>query len=331
MNPRRGFVLGAAVCAVLGATLAGVHAQSSPIVTSLTIFAGSPAGLWRSRDWGGTWQLARKESPVHTILPIGTAVFVGTDGGMLLSYDFGESWTDVALDAPVLSIVPSRYMLSDPVVFAGTTKGLLKSQDAGKTFRPVGLDDTPVFRLEWPGPTLVLATGRGVILSPDAGVTFIGPGEGLPAGAARALALSSYFAVDPVLFAGVGSHGVFRSSDGGRSWAPAGLAGHNVNDLVWLGPLLYAATDQGLFQSTDVGKTWLPLGQGITGRAARRLMFPLAPSSGVEAFLGTDQGVYRTPDGGLNWQKSGLADERVLSLATFPPPDPVVGKRRKSE
>ena len=268
---------------------------------------------------------------MHTILPIGSAVFVGTDVGVLLSYDFGESWTDVALDAPVLSIMPSRYLLSDPMVFAGTAKGLFKSQDAGKTFRPVGLEGTPVFRMEWPGPMLVMATGRGVVLSPDGGVTFTGPGEGLPEGGARALALSSFFAVDPVLFTGVGNHGVFRSSDGGRTWAPAGLAGHTVNDLVWLGPLLYAATDQGLFQSTDVGKSWLPLGQGITGRAARRLMFPLAPSSGVEAFLGTDQGVYRTPDGGLNWLKSGLADERVLTLATFPPPDPVLNVGRKKK
>jgi photosystem II stability/assembly factor-like uncharacterized protein len=314
--------------AAFAAGLAGVQAQSPPIVTSLTLFAGSPAGLWRSRDWGGTWQLARKESPVHTVLPLGTAVFVGTDSGLLVSYDFGESWSDVALDAAVLSIVPSRYLLSDPKVFAGTTKGLLKSEDGGKTFRPTKLEGTAVFRLEWPGPTLVLATGRGVLVSPDAGLTFDGPGEGLPPGEARAMALSSFFAVDPVLFAGIGGHGVFRSSDGGRSWAPAGLTGHTVNDLVWLGPVLYAATDQGLFQTTDIGKTWTPLGQGIAGRVAQRLLFPLAPGSGAEAFLATDDGVYRTPDGGLNWQKSGLAGERVLILATFPPPDPVVNVKR---
>lgn len=304
------------------------NAQSPTIVTSLTLFAGSPAGLWRSRDWGSTWQLARKEAPVHTVLPLGTAVFVGTETGVLLSYDFGETWTDVALDAAVLSIAPSRYLLSDPMVFAGTTKGLLKSEDAGKTFRPTKLEGTPVFRLEWPGPALILATGRGVLVSPDAGLNFTGPGDGLPPGEARAMALSSFFPVDPVLFAGVGGHGVFRSSDGGRSWVPAGLAGQTVNDLVWLGPVLYAATDQGLFQSTDIGKNWSPLGQGISGRAARRLLFPLAPGSGAEAFLGTDQGVYRTPDGGLNWLKSGLGGEHVLTLGTFPPPDPVVNVKR---
>jgi photosystem II stability/assembly factor-like uncharacterized protein len=303
-------------------------AAAPPVVTSLTLFAGSPAGLWRSRDWGGTWELARPGA-LHAILPLGPAVFAGTQEGVLFSADFGQTFTDVPMEAPVLSILPSRYLQSDPIVFAGTTTGLLKSQDAGRTFRPTSLTGTPVHRLDWPGPALVVATGRGVLVSSDAAATFAEPGEGLPAGEARALALSSFFPIDPVLFAGIGRQGVFRSSDGGKSWSPAGLSEHTVNDLVWLGPILYAATDQGLFRSEDVGKNWRPLGEGLTGRAALRLMFPLAPASGAEAFLGTDEGVFRTTDGGLHWTKSGLAAERVSCLATFPPPAPVLNAKKK--
>jgi photosystem II stability/assembly factor-like uncharacterized protein len=327
---RRPLAGGLALAAVLAADTALVQGQAPPVVTSLTLFAGSPNGLWRSRDWGGTWERARAE-PAHTILPLGPRVYAGGEKGVLVSEDFGNTWTDQGLETAVLGILPSRYPLSDPTVFAGTASGLLKSEDGGKTFRPTPLAGTPVHRLEWPGPALVVASGRGVLVSMDAAATFTGPGDGLPPGEARALALSSFFAVDPVLFTGIGDQGVYRSGDGGRSWLAAGLAGHTVNDLVWLGPFLYAATDQGLFRSEDVGKTWSPLGEGLAGRAALRLMFPLAPQSGAEIFLGTDQGVFRTADGGHHWMKAGLAAERILCLATFPPPAPVLNTGRKKK
>ena len=72
--------------------------------------------------------------------------------------------------------------------------------------------------------------------------------------------LSSFFAVDPVIFAAPASGGVYRSADGGKTWAPAGLADEKVGDLVWLGPFLYAAADGGLFRSEDAGTTWTRLG-----------------------------------------------------------------------
>ena len=31
-------------------------ASAPPVVTTLTLFAGVAEGLWRSRDWGGTWE-----------------------------------------------------------------------------------------------------------------------------------------------------------------------------------------------------------------------------------------------------------------------------------
>ena len=330
MTVARRFSVGLSACAAAALSLSLGEAQNSPVVTSLTLFAGSPSGLWRSGDWGGRWELVRP-SATHTILPLGPRVFVGNETGVLLSEDFGQSWTEVVLETPVRAVLPSRYPQSDPTVFAGTAAGLLKSDDAGRSFRATVLTGTPVNRLEWPGPALVVATGQGVLVSEDAAGTFRPAGEGLPPGEARALALSSFFAVDPVLFAGVGSSGVFRSRDGARTWSASGLEDHTVHDLVWLGPILYAATDRGLFRSEDAGARWSPLGEGMAGRAALRLMFPLAPDSGAEAFLGTDDGIFRTTDGGHHWTKSGLPGERVLSLATFPPPAPALdtGKRRK--
>jgi hypothetical protein len=178
-----------------------------------------------------------------------------------------------------------------------------------------------VTRIVWPGPALVVATSRGVFVSSDSGATFTGATSGLPEGDVRALAVSSFFAADPVMFAGVGAAGVHRSSDGGKTWAKAGLQGEAVTDLAWLGPFLYAVAESGFYRSEDLGRNWEPLTRKMAA-APTRVLFPLMPASGAEIFLGTVGGMYRSPDGGLNWQKSGLEGLPVLCLATFPPPDP---------
>lgn len=316
----------------------GLTAASSqergPVVTSLTLFAGTPSGLWRSTDWGGRWERVNGRSTgvslsevgaVHGVTAIGRNVYLAADAGLFLSDDFGESWKKLGLEGRVLSVLPSRYPQADPTVFAGTPAGLLKSIDAGRTFAPTVLRGTPVRRIEWPGPALVVSTGHGILVSEDGGMSFAA-GTGLPDGEPQALAVSSFFARDPVLFAATGSAGVFRSSDGARTWAPAGLEGKVVRDLSWLGPILHAATDQGLFRSDDAGKTWVPAA-GLAARPARRLIFPLAPDSGLEAFLVTEDGIAHTADGGAHWKAAGRPDDAVLCLATFPPPDR--GRMRK--
>jgi photosystem II stability/assembly factor-like uncharacterized protein len=169
-----------------------------------------------------------------------------------------------------------------------------------------------------------------VLVSTDAGATTQPPGTGLPEGAElRALAVSSFFQVDPVLFAGFRGAGVYRSADAGATWAFAGLQGREVNDLAWLGPVLYAATDVGVLRTEDLGKTWTPLGLGLKGRI-NRLLFPLLPDSGAVVFAATDEGVFRSEDAGLNWRFSGMKGENVIAIATFPAPErlPPPQKRR---
>lgn len=304
-----------------------------PIVTSLALFAGTPEGLWRSTDWGRSWELVRGGSSgahldtlgaTRTILPLGPQVVAGGTGGFYLSNDFGETWERRGAVVDVTCLLISRYPNSDPTVFVGTAVGLLKSPDAGRTYLPTGLVGTAVRRLEWPGPALVAATGRGVLVSEDGGARFVGPGAGLGPGEVRAVVLSSFYPVDPVMFAAPES-GVYRTGDGGRTWSPAGLEGQRVHDLVWLGPFLYAAAESGFFRSEDAGRSWTRLSDS-PGRPSR-LVFPLAPAAGLEAFLATDHGVFRTADAGGHWYPAGLEGKEVFLVTTFPPPAPSSGKK----
>lgn len=309
----------------------------SSVVTSLTIFAGGPDGLWLSSDWGATWKKVEQKgeggvSPdlmgsVRAIIPVGPTVYVAGSGGAFMSNDFGETWSRWEIEEPVFSIMPSRYPLADLTVFVGTSKGLLISEDAGRTFKHTRLQGVSVERMDWPGPALIVGTSAGVVSTKDMGATWAPPGEGLPAGPVESMAISSFFAADPVLFAGIGREGVFHSADGGKTWGSVGLSEERVVDLVWLGPFLYALTERGLFRSQDVGATWTQIGKGLQG-ALQRILFPLAPANGAEVFVATDRGIWRSGDGAESFQSIGHIDEKVSVLATFPQV-PITGGRVK--
>lgn len=336
-----------AVALVFGLS-AAAQSQDGATVSSLTLFAGTASGLWRSGDWGTTWEKVRGRSPgasldavgaVTCLVPLGPQVYLGADSGLYLSLDFGETWRQVSQEPGCAVLLPSRFPLADATLFLATERGLLRSspdafaraEDADRVFTPTALSGPAVLDLAWPGPALIAATSAGVAISEDAGQHFKTPAGALPEGPVTALAASSYYASDPALLVGVGSAGVYRSSDGGAHWLAAGLAGREIHDLYWLGPLVYAATDGGVFRSDDLGVTWTPLNEGLKGRRALKLLFPLAPEAGTEAFLATDQGLYWTGDGGLRWTPSGekLRGETILSLGTFPAPDRSVNVKRK--
>jgi photosystem II stability/assembly factor-like uncharacterized protein len=321
---------------VLAASVICVSRMASPqgaVVPSLMVFAGTAEGLWRSSDWGESWDRMSGRSPgvsldalgaARAIRPLGPQVWLGGDGGVFLSDDWGVTWSRLSSTPGVSVVLPSRWPHSDPTVFVGTTAGLLRSQDGGRTPRPTALSCPGVRQLDWPGPALAVACELGLFVTTDVGEHFSGPGSGMPAAPVAAMALSAYFVADPVVFAAPRSGGVFRSSDGGANWRRAGLVDERVFDLVWIGRFLYAAAESALYRSEDMGASWTRL-SASPGRPAR-LLFPLG---GIEGFLATDRGIFRTPDAGEHWEPAGLAGRDVLEVATFPPPEASTGKKRR--
>ena len=141
----------------------------------------------------------------------------------------------------------SRVILLHPrnpaVMFAGgVSGGIWRTDDAGSSWRPLGESMANL-------AVNAMAMDPG---NPD--VLYAGTGEG-------------YFRED---VRGTGlplrGGGIFKSADGGATWAPLAATGtadfHWVNDLVISAHdtrRLYAATRTGVWQSLDAGATWTRL------------------------------------------------------------------------
>lgn len=135
-------------------------------------------------------------------------------------------------------------------------------------------------------------------------------------------------AVDPrsdsTLFIAAASGGVWKSTDGGTSFAPSWPAGlpRSIGALA-AGPdgVLYAGTGEagpgggsitydgaGLFRSRDGGRTWQNVGLRKAGSFGRIVVDPKDPRKVFAAAAGDlyrpggERGVYRSLDGGTTWK-----------------------------
>ncbi len=143
--------------------------------------------------------------------------------------------------------------------------------------------------------------------------------------------------------------GVFRSTDGGRTWAGATRGFENVDHrkvgaIAWdpfdpsaawacAGTVRSNGSAGAILRTTDAGLTWATVstsafctggvfsGSGVTGphpRSIGRLLVP-DPTVRDRLWLGTVQGgVRRSADGGVTWSSGGLAGQPVRGLVLDP-------------
>jgi photosystem II stability/assembly factor-like uncharacterized protein len=208
-------------------------------------------------------------------------ILVGTVGqGVMMSADDGESWTRAGVRQGMHSDCIVRMLRADArspeIVYAGTDFGLYRSDDGGATWR---LLENPM------KGSVVWSMG-------------IDP-------------------VDPsVMFAGTGTPstpGIFRSTDGGRSWGklrvdiadecpnvgvprPTGIAVDPTNDRnVWVGLEV-----DGVRYSTDGGETWSKLNGQIRNQDVHNVLVIEGPPKTVFTVVNDD--IWRSTDDGKSWQ-----------------------------
>src|SRR3954469_24401522 len=258
------------------------------------------------------------------------AIYVASaSGGVFKSTNQGTSWTRVfdRVDA-MMSIGDVAVAAANPnVVWAGTGEannrqssswgdGVYKSIDAGQTWTRSGLGDTRHIArivIDPRNPDLVYVAAAGHLWGSNS------------------------------------ERGVFKASDGGRTWAKVLYVDDNTGatDLV-MDPrdpqTLFAAMYQrqrkawgfngggpgsGIFRSRDGGASWTRLTSGLPpgdkGRIGLDIFHgdPRVVLAVVEA-AGRDSGVYRSTDGGDTWQAWSTINPRPMyySQIRADPKDP---------
>ncbi|HYX82711.1 MAG TPA: glycosyl hydrolase, partial [Gemmatimonadales bacterium] len=205
--------------------------------------------------------------------------FGAVNGGVWKTIDGGRVWKPVFDSQPVASIGALAVAPSAPdVLYVGSGEstlrdsvgygnGMYKSTDAGQTWMHIGLDDTQHI-----GKIAVHPT------NPD--VVFVA-------------GLGHLYAANP-------ERGVFRSTDGGRSWRKVLFKNDDVGavevvidpvnpQIVYAGLwntrrppwFTYAPTNGpggGIYKSTDGGETWKQLSAGLPKEGIGRTGIAVAPS-----------------------------------------------------
>jgi photosystem II stability/assembly factor-like uncharacterized protein len=278
-----------------------------------------------------------------------TYYFGAVGGGVFKTTDSGLTWLPVSDGQFRTGSVGALAVAdSDPnIVYAGMGEacvrgnvshgdGVYKSVDAGRTWRNIGLEDSyhiGAVRVHPKNPEIVYVAAlghlwgpnemRGVYRTTDGGATWKQVlKRGTNAGAVD-------IAMDPsnprVLYAamweisrkpwrmdsgGPGS-GLFKSTDGGDTWAeishapglPAGLLGRigvTVSpanpERVWA---LVEAVDGGLFRSDNAGRNWTRVNdQNILKQRAWYYAHIFADPKNADVVYALNVGIHRSIDGG---------------------------------
>jgi len=147
---------------------------------------------------------------------------------------------------------------------------------------------------------------------------------------ARQDAVITAIVVDPrdadVLFASARTQdpaaggGIFRSSDGGRSWRTSGLEGQAVRALA-IAPsdadILVAGTLDGVYRSHDNGKSWNRISPEHHEELRNLDSLAVDPRDPQTIYAGTFHLPWKTTDGGQSWRPihDGMIDDSdVMSL-----------------
>jgi photosystem II stability/assembly factor-like uncharacterized protein len=250
-------------------------------------------------------------------------------GGVLLpspclSASGPVGWLDMGLDGGQVYCVAIDPV--DPTIMCAGTyygDGFFKSTDGGAHWESVdGFRNNSVLSIAFDPQdhaTLWVATFYYIYKSRDGGITWTRFDP-----AVTAASYSNYYslAIDPVngntVYVGTsgpfGSNdggAVYKTSDGGATWARTSLAAdHNVWDLavnpgrpqeVWAVTGPDWVTDGSIYRSRDGGATWTQIDTGLA--AGWYWFVAVNPRDSRTIFIGGENGLYRTRDGGITWSQ----------------------------
>jgi photosystem II stability/assembly factor-like uncharacterized protein len=241
--------------------------RSPPVTFYAASDAGDPIGVLASEDHGAHWVKLALEERVNALVQgrDGSAALyaAGAPGhGVFRSEDGGQSWKATS-DGLALSSV-GALTASDTIIYAasGGEQGIFMSDDRGASWRRAGDPDLQAGSLAADplSSRLYAATQWGVFARGASAIAaWRRVNGGLPAAFVFALTIDP---LRPATIYAAGPTGVFRSTDGAKSWnvASKGLRGLGGECFAASPAALFVGTRRGVFASTDGGTSWTSRG-----------------------------------------------------------------------
>ena len=267
-------------------TEGGVRGRTTPRPPAQQVAALAPGLKWRML---GPFRGGRTDAVCGVRGRPNEFYFGAVNGGVWKTVDAGRVWEPVFDSQPVASIGALAVAPSAPdTVYVGSGEstlrdstgfgnGMYKSTDAGKTWMHIGLDDTQHI-------------GRVAVHPKNPNIVFVA-------------AIGHLYAASP-------ERGVFRTTDGGKTWKKVLYKDENVGAVeVVIDPVnpqvvyaglwntrrppwyTYAPTNGpggGIFKSTDGGNTWKPLTNGLPKEGIGKAGIAIAPSNPRRVYLVVD-------------------------------------------
>jgi hypothetical protein len=272
--------------------------------TGSTVYLGAAGGgVWKTTDAGDHWTSVGDSLPSQAV----GAIAIGSDGrilaglgegntgsdnyagaGVVMSRDGGTTWSGLLPGIPE-GIVTTHIAVSGSTVLVGTNRGLYRSTNGGDAFARV-----------------TLPTGTGGGESALAFGNFVTDVRFQPGDTGVALLNVGWRS------GGIGSAaGLYKSTDGGATWAKAGTATYGQadppSDLGNVGRVSLAYAE-GAGQDHNVVYALIQ-NPGKLGNEP----FPGAVVIPAQANTNNLNGLYRSPDNGDTWVR--VADNTSFALA----------------
>jgi photosystem II stability/assembly factor-like uncharacterized protein len=288
--------------------------------TPSTIYAGTPAGVFRSNNGGESWAAINAgltDRNVYSLVVDPSApatLYAGTFSGIFKTIDRGETWsfTYGYNNASIFALAVDPSAPSN--IYAGSAPyewppgGVLKSSNGGTVWTDGGLTGRQVYALAIdPRGTLYAGTDEGLFRGTGGTWTSIGPTILGVVSSPGILALAIDPSAPATLYAGTSGAGVFKSRNGGVSWAAvnAGLIASSVQALA-IDPstpsTLFAGTrGGGVFLSRNGGGSWTPVNSGLTVYFVSALAIDRSTPATLYAGTLFPGGVFKSTNGGASW------------------------------
>ncbi len=292
---------------------------------STTLFAGTFTNLFRSTDSGVTWSSLLNNIYVDELISVNENIYAATGSGVYTTTDNGLTWQNLTANLPDTNIIAIESFGADLFV-AVSGHGVYKSTNNGVSWdsAKTGITSDEINFLSSDGTNLYAAfSGKAeVFYSTNSGLNWnkadlIGGNTAFESVLSLSAASSGIYAgviLQGSIFSTI-SGGVYKSTDGGVTWAPnnEGLTNSYVRSILSAGTTLLAGTQKGgIFKSSDGGINWEPSNTGIRKADVRHIAFS---NNGADFFAGVyGGGFFTSNDSGKTWTPNNNA----IGFSAFP-------------